>query len=106
MDDTTRYMLDLRGGSGGISPLALSRAVVPQPSCRTTGLPSYFNAQVKYETWHEHRKADLPHIKFCGKVAVRQNDLRKFYLREQPVGALVDQIPPLTTLAKSKGICK
>eukprot|EP00959_Pyramimonas_sp_CCMP1952_P163072 3408936-Pyramimonas_sp.AAC.2 len=43
---------------------------------------------------------------FCGKFATRQNDLRRFYLREQPAGTWVDQMPPWTTLAKCKGICK
>eukprot|EP00959_Pyramimonas_sp_CCMP1952_P048698 1017136-Pyramimonas_sp.AAC.2 len=80
--------------------------VILQHNCRTTGLPSYFNSQVKYDTWHEHHKEDLPHIKLCGKVALRQNDLRRFYLREQPVGTWVDQIPPWTPLAKCKGACK
>eukprot|EP00959_Pyramimonas_sp_CCMP1952_P307695 6440178-Pyramimonas_sp.AAC.1 len=38
-----------------------------QPNCRTIGLPSYFNARVNYDTWYEHHKEDLPHIKFGGK---------------------------------------
>ena len=58
--------------------------VILQPNCRTTGLPSYFNSQVNYDTWYEHHEEDLPHIKFCGEVAVRQDDLQRFYLREQP----------------------
>eukprot|EP00959_Pyramimonas_sp_CCMP1952_P109761 2296003-Pyramimonas_sp.AAC.1 len=37
--------------------------VMLQPNCRTTGLLSDFNAQVNYDTWHEHHKEDLPHIK-------------------------------------------
>eukprot|EP00959_Pyramimonas_sp_CCMP1952_P136827 2863226-Pyramimonas_sp.AAC.1 len=82
------------------------KVVMRQPSCRTTGVPSYFNAKVNYDTLHEHHTEDLPHIKLCGKVAVRQNGLRRFLLREQPVGAWVDQISPWTTLATSKGTCK
>eukprot|EP00959_Pyramimonas_sp_CCMP1952_P133752 2797046-Pyramimonas_sp.AAC.1 len=82
------------------------KVVILQPDSRTTGLPSYFNAKVNYDTWRGHHKADLPHIKFCGKVAVRQHNLRRFYLGEQPVGTRVDQIPPCATLAKSKGTCK
>eukprot|EP00959_Pyramimonas_sp_CCMP1952_P385727 8083902-Pyramimonas_sp.AAC.1 len=39
-------------------------------------------------------------------VTIRQNDLRRFYLREQPVGTWVGQIPPWTTLATCKGTCK
>eukprot|EP00959_Pyramimonas_sp_CCMP1952_P398748 8355344-Pyramimonas_sp.AAC.1 len=63
-------------------------------------------ALVNYDTWHEHPKGELPRIKFCGKMATGQSDLRRFYLREQPVSTWVDQIPPWTTLAKSKGTCK
>eukprot|EP00959_Pyramimonas_sp_CCMP1952_P104516 2184656-Pyramimonas_sp.AAC.1 len=81
------------------------RAVILQPNYRTIGLPFYFNAQVNYDTWYEHHKQDLPHIKLCGKVAMRQDDLRRFDLREQPVGTWVDQIPPWTTLANRKGTC-
>eukprot|EP00959_Pyramimonas_sp_CCMP1952_P289711 6059194-Pyramimonas_sp.AAC.1 len=39
-------------------------------------------------------------------MAVSQNELRRFCLRERPVGTWVDQKPPWTTLAKSKGTCK
>eukprot|EP00959_Pyramimonas_sp_CCMP1952_P095214 1991079-Pyramimonas_sp.AAC.1 len=60
--------------------------VILQPNCRTTGRPSYLNSQVNFDSWHDHHKEDLPHIKFCGKVTTRQNDRRRFYLREQPVG--------------------
>eukprot|EP00959_Pyramimonas_sp_CCMP1952_P264337 5527916-Pyramimonas_sp.AAC.1 len=75
------------------------------PNCRTTGLPSHFKSQVNFGTWHEHHKEDTPHIKFCGQVAMRQNDPRRSYLREQAVGIWVDQIPPWTTLATCKGTC-
>eukprot|EP00959_Pyramimonas_sp_CCMP1952_P027778 582940-Pyramimonas_sp.AAC.1 len=82
------------------------KVVILQPSCITTGLPPYFNAKVNYDKRHEHRKEDLPRIKFCGKVAARQNDLRRFYLGEQPLGTWAGQIRPWTTLVKSKGTCQ
>ena len=47
--------------------------VILQPNCRTTGPPSYFSSQVNYDTWHAHNQEDLPHIKFCGRVALLQN---------------------------------
>eukprot|EP00959_Pyramimonas_sp_CCMP1952_P028164 591121-Pyramimonas_sp.AAC.1 len=50
------------------------KVVMLQPNCRTTGLPSHFNAKVKYDTWHEHHKEDLPHFKLCGKMAVIFDD--------------------------------
>eukprot|EP00959_Pyramimonas_sp_CCMP1952_P197785 4136292-Pyramimonas_sp.AAC.1 len=59
--------------------------VMLQPNCRTTGLPSYFNAKVNYDTWHETIQ-DLPHIKFCGKVDVRQNYIRRFYFENNQFG--------------------
>ena len=68
--------------------------VILQPNCRTTGLPSYFNAQVNYETWLLHHNEDLPHIKFCGRIAILQDDLKRHYLREQPRGTWVDEIEP------------
>eukprot|EP00959_Pyramimonas_sp_CCMP1952_P299119 6256921-Pyramimonas_sp.AAC.1 len=74
--------------------------VILQSNCRRTWPPSYFNTKVNYVTRHEHHKEDLPRIKYCGRAAVRQDDLRRFYLREQPVGTWVDEIPPWTTLAK------
>eukprot|EP00959_Pyramimonas_sp_CCMP1952_P388589 8142425-Pyramimonas_sp.AAC.1 len=133
-------MLELCGGSGGISQLAFSRGlssggnldkrsfvklgnkdvqgsvmhylgvcfvniVTPQTSRRTTGLPSYFKSHVNYGTCHANHEEDLPHIKFCGRVAIRQKDPRGFCSREQPVGTWVDQIPPWTTLATCKGTC-
>eukprot|EP00959_Pyramimonas_sp_CCMP1952_P397768 8334513-Pyramimonas_sp.AAC.1 len=49
------------------------KVVILQPSCRMTGLPSYFNPKVHCGTGHEHHKEGLSHTKYCGKVAVRQN---------------------------------
>eukprot|EP00959_Pyramimonas_sp_CCMP1952_P037432 783363-Pyramimonas_sp.AAC.2 len=39
-------------------------------------------------------------------VAERQNYVRRFYLREQPVRTWVDRIAPWATMAKSKGTGK
>eukprot|EP00959_Pyramimonas_sp_CCMP1952_P180665 3777498-Pyramimonas_sp.AAC.1 len=38
------------------------KVVMLHPYRRTTGLPSYFNAKVNYNTWHDHHKEDLPRI--------------------------------------------
>eukprot|EP00959_Pyramimonas_sp_CCMP1952_P099702 2084717-Pyramimonas_sp.AAC.1 len=88
------------------SDVCFVNVVLLKPNGRTIGMPSYFNSKVNYDTWHGHQKEDLPHIKFCGRGAVRQNDLRRFYLREQLVGTWVDEIAPWTRLAKCEGICK
>ena len=80
--------------------------VVLQPNCRTTRLPSYFNAQVNYETWLEHHKEDLPHITFCGVVATLQYDKDRYFLREQPTGTWVDEIEPWKILSCRDNLLK
>ena len=80
------------------------RVAILQPSCRTTGPPSYFNAQANYNTWKAHHKEDLPHIMFCGWVAMKQDDLGRWYLREQPTGTWVDEIQPWKELAQRNHI--
>ena len=80
--------------------------LIVQPNCRTTGRPSYFNAQVNYTTWLKHHNEDLPHIKFCGTAAIIQDNLGRYFLREQPTGTWVDQIDPWPTLANKSHIAK
>ena len=46
--------------------------VVMAPSCRSTGAPSYLNAHIHYETWKATFEEDMPHIMFCGRVALLQ----------------------------------
>eukprot|EP00959_Pyramimonas_sp_CCMP1952_P156955 3282115-Pyramimonas_sp.AAC.1 len=57
-----------------------------QPSCRTTGAPSYYNYKGNRKTWEQHRKEDLPHITYCGKIAVAPDDARRWFMREHPTG--------------------
>eukprot|EP00959_Pyramimonas_sp_CCMP1952_P101938 2131854-Pyramimonas_sp.AAC.1 len=57
-----------------------------QPSCRTTGPPSYYTCKVNHSTWEQHHKEDLPHITYCGKIAVTQDNARRWFIREQPTG--------------------
>eukprot|EP00959_Pyramimonas_sp_CCMP1952_P027650 580572-Pyramimonas_sp.AAC.1 len=68
--------------------VCFANVVILPPNCRTTGLPSYFNSAVNNDTWYEHHKEDLPHIKFSGKVAVRQNDIRWFLFTRTTGGYL------------------
>ena len=37
---------------------------VLEMNCRSTGPRSYMNAQLNPDTWYDHHKTDLPHIKF------------------------------------------
>ena len=55
---------------------------------------------INYDTWLKHHLEDLPHIKFAAEVALLQDDLNRYYLREQPRGTWVDQIPPWTDVVK------
>ena len=46
------------------------------------------------EPWNRHHQEDLPHIRYCGKVSLKQMSLKRFFLREQPVGTWIDDIDP------------
>ena len=70
--------------------------VVLQPSCRSVGAFSSYNAVHHYDTWHQHHLEDLPHIKFCGEIALLQSQLNRFWIREQPAPSWIDSIPPWT----------
>ena len=49
---------------------------------------------MNHETWLNHHQEDLPHLQYCGKVALKQIQLGRYFLREQPVGTWIDQIEP------------
>eukprot|EP00959_Pyramimonas_sp_CCMP1952_P322385 6746206-Pyramimonas_sp.AAC.1 len=75
-------MLELCGGSGGISQLAFSRGLSSGGNLDTRSLVALGSKDVQdavmhyldvnCDTPHEHHKEDLPHIKFCGKVVIRE----------------------------------
>ena len=67
---------------------------VVQPNCRTLGKLSNINSTLYPDSWLNHHEEDLPHIKFCGKVAAHQRSLGRYWLREQPAGTWIDSIPP------------
>ena len=46
------------------------RGAVLEPHCRSVGRPSYFNAKGNPFTWSNHFEEDLPHLRYCGKVAL------------------------------------
>eukprot|EP00959_Pyramimonas_sp_CCMP1952_P031410 658720-Pyramimonas_sp.AAC.1 len=73
-----------------------SHTTAQLPQHRTTillQLPSQLN------TWEQHYKEDLPHITYCGKIAVTQDNARRWFIREQFTGRWVDDIPPWKELA-------
>ena len=65
-----------------------------QPNCRSVSKLAYFNATVNHSTWQRHYNEDLPHLKYCGEVALRQLRLNRYFLREQPAGTQLDEIDP------------
>ena len=67
---------------------------VLQPNCRTTGRNSYHNSLMYPESWSRHHQEDLPRIQYCGKVALKQMGLKRFFIGEQPVGTWIDDIEP------------
>ena len=68
--------------------------VILQPNCRSTGRNSHYNAVMNRETWLRHHEEDLPHIQYCGRVALLQMELKRYWMREQPVGTWIDEISP------------
>ena len=67
---------------------------VLQPNCRTVGRNSYYNSVMYHDTWKQHHQEDLPHLQYCGQVALKQMKMGRFFLREQPVGTWIDDIEP------------
>ena len=57
-------------------------ATVLQPNCRSTCRNSYFNIMMKYDIWNAHHQEDLPHLQYCGQVALKQTLLLRLFLRE------------------------
>ena len=57
-----------------------------------------------YDTWNQRHQEDLLHIKFCGQVALKQMQLGRFFLREQPTGTWIDQIPPWTIVIAHESV--
>ena len=79
---------------------------VLQPNCRTTGRNSYYNSVMNEDTWKRHHEEDLPHITYCAKVALKQLSLKRFFLREQPVGTWIDEIKPWTQVHSDPTVVK
>ena len=67
---------------------------VLQPNCRSTGSFSHYNRVHNYNAWHKHHVEDLPHIRYCGHVALRQAKHERYWIREQPSGTTIDDIEP------------
>ena len=75
-----------------------------QPNCRSVGKLAHFNMVMNYDTWHKHHEEDLPHISYCGRVALKQLRLKRYFLREQPAGTQMDQIDPWPMVRQDKSV--
>jgi len=65
-----------------------------QPNCRSVGSFASYNAVANRPTWLKHHREDLPHLSYCGEVALMQMRLGRFFLREQPAGTFLDYVDP------------
>ena len=77
---------------------------VLQPNCRTTGRNSYYNSIVNHGTWKRHHDQDLPHIQYCGHIALKQIKKGRYFLREQPAGTWIDHIAPWPEVQKYEDV--
>ena len=68
--------------------------VILQPNCRSVGSFAAYNEMMYHDTWSRHHKEDLPHLQYCGEVALKQMQKGRFFLREQPAGTRLDYINP------------
>ena len=64
------------------------------PSCRTVGPPSNVNASINHDTWAAHRLQDLPHLQFCGSIALIQLDRDRDFFAEHPYPTYLWYITP------------
>ena len=79
--------------------------VVMAPSCRSIGPPSNLNYHIHYEGWLNSFTADLPHIKFCGKIACLQAKKGYYWFSETSYPTWLWTIEPWTILAKDPRQC-
>ena len=56
---------------------------VLQPICRSV---------MNYNTWNKHYQEDLPHLQYCGQVALKQMKMGRYFIREQLAGVQLDHI--------------
>eukprot|EP00974_Lingulodinium_polyedra_P063531 6133876-Lingulodinium_polyedra.AAC.1 len=52
-----------------------------------------------YDTWNNHHVQDLPHIQYCGQVALQQMEHGRYFIREEPAGTWIDHIECLDQVA-------
>ena len=68
--------------------------VVMAPSCRALGPPSNVNYHINYESWAASYAEDLPHLQFCGSIAVLQIRKGIFLFAENPWPTWLTHVEP------------
>ena len=56
--------------------------VIMAPSCRAIGPTSKLNYRINPEGWAKSFDADLPHLEFCGRMAILQERKGRFWFAE------------------------
>ena len=67
---------------------------VMAPTCTPYGPLSNFNYVMHYDSWLESYRKASPHGKFCGRVAMRQLELDRDFMNEQPHPSWLYEEPP------------
>ena len=67
---------------------------VLQPTCRPFGPMAHLNYQINYEAWRASYDDAVPHGRFCGRVALKQDMSGRYYLAEQPFPSWLWDEPP------------
>ena len=75
-----------------------------QPNCRTVGSFSPLNWIHAPETTRKQHQDDLPHLKFCGEIALLQLSHRRHFLREQPKGTRLNTIDPWPKVLENESV--
>ena len=68
--------------------------VVMAPSCRALGPPSNLNYQINHGAWAEAFERDRPHLEFCGRVALAQLRVGRFFFAENPWPTWLTHVHP------------
>ena len=75
-----------------------------QPNCRTVGPLSHPNWTHAPETTYKHYREDLPHMQFCGEIALLQLTHQRHFLREQPKGTTLNTIDPWPKVLENESV--
>ena len=67
---------------------------VMAPTCTPFGPMSHLNYQINYDGWLRSYDLAAPHGRFCGRIALFQDEQRRYYLNEKPYQSQLYADPP------------